>query len=114
MTVNRAKSAADRIITRHGGEAALVRETDAPVNPWDDPGGVVILPVLLIETGYSIDYVSNTLVQAGDIMVAIASDTEPALSDKLRLRGHDPIIDMKPVQPAPGGPVTHYTIHARR
>ena len=117
--LNRAKSAADRILARYGGEAELVRleSTPEPVNPWDDPSETVevVLPVQTIESGYSIDHVGNTLIQAGDVMVVIASEAQPALTDKLRLRGRDhTIIDIKPVQPAPGGPVAHYAIHARR
>ena len=119
MTLNRAKSAADRILARYGGEAELVRleSTPEPVNPWDDPSETVevVLPVQTIETGYSIDHMNGTLIQAGDVMVVIASDVEPLLSDTLRLRGRGfMIVDIKPVQPAPGGPVAHYAIHARR
>jgi hypothetical protein len=117
--LNRAKSAADRILARYGGEAELVRleAGTEPEFPWDPPAEdqEVYLPVQAIETGSSSDYLGDTLIEAGDVVCVIASDTEPRLSDKLRLRGHDHVIlDIKPVQPAPGGPLSHYSIHARR
>lgn len=116
---NRAKSAADRILARYGGQAELVRieSTSEPQSPWDPPSQTVEVmhPVQTIETGYSIDHMNGALIQAGDVMVVIASDIEPLLSDTLRLRGRvHMIVDIKPVQPAPGGPVAHYAIHARR
>lgn len=114
MTLNRARSAADRILARYGGEASLERETGPQQNPWDPPAGVVSIPVQAIETGFEQDYLVGGSVIAGDVMLLIRSDVAPAMTDRLTLRGRDyTIVALFPVQPAPAGLLIHTRLHAR-
>ena len=110
----RARSIADRLITRHGGPALLVRDGEPPVNPWDPPGGEQQLPVNFLEGGFTIDLIDGTLIQAGDVLGVMGGDTAPRLSDKLRWRGQDHVlVGIHPVQPDGDGPPVHWRLHAR-
>ncbi len=120
-TYERHRATADRLIARYGGGAELVRIEGGtpPQNPWDPPGDQqeVLYSVQFIETGYAIDHMAGTLIQTGDVIgvIAVPASITPALTDKLRLRGQDfHIMDVKPVQPAPGAPVLQFAIQARR
>lgn len=120
-TYERHRATADRLIARYGGGCSLVRIEggEIPQNPWDPPGDQqeVLYPVQFIETGYAIDHQAGTLIQTGDVVgvIAVPATITPALTDRLRLRGHDfSIMDVKPVQPAPGALVLQFAIQARR
>ena len=120
MKHTRHQSTATRLITRHGGAADLVRTEGGtePQNPWDPPGDAVdvFYPVTILETGYQQDYHAGTLIQAGDKLglVAVSASITPNLSDRLRIDGRTySIMEIKPVQPAPGGAVVAYSYQAR-
>ena len=119
MKHTRHQSTATRLITRHGGAADLVRTEGGtePQNPWDPPsGGDVLYPVTIIEAVYQKDYHPDGLIQAGDKLgtMAVSASITPNLSDRLRIEGRTySIMEIKPVQPAPGGAVVAYSYQAR-
>ena len=115
---HRARDTAQRLLNRHGGPADLVRVTSSQATPWDEGGTTTaLLPVQMVETGATEDTVGGTLIETGDIVGVMIPEggVVPALSDKLRLRGHDhALVELQPVQPDPSGPVIHWRFQARR
>lgn len=118
MIRDRIQSIATRIITRHGGAAALVRQ-GPPTGPVFDPtpGEIIAYPVTILETGYDEQYKPATLVQAMDRvgMIAASADITPALSDLLRVEGVDyALMELTPITPAPDGIAIAFGFVARR
>ncbi len=113
----RARAAADRLITRHGGAALLVQQGAVPLNPWDPPATLSETPVQIVETGATDDYQPATLVQAGDRVgvMAVPASVTPSLSDRLKVGGLEfALLELTAMQPDPGGVIVAYRYHARR
>jgi len=117
MKHTRHQSTATRLITRHGGAGALVRAGEVTGPEWAPVfGPELVLPVTILETGYQQDYHAGTLIQAGDKLglMAVSASVTPGLSDRLEIDGREyQMVEVKPVQPAPGGAVVAYSYQAR-
>ena len=113
---SRARTTADRLLARHGGEATLLRTTTVPgANSWDPPTVTTTqTPVQFIETGVELDLVDGQTVQEGDLLGMMSASVTPELVDVLSVNGKlYTLLSIKPVQPAPGEPITHFTVHGR-
>mgnify|MGYP005854658029 CR=1 FL=1 len=113
---SRARTTADRLLARHGGEATLLRtETIPPENSWESPTVTTTsTPVQFTETGVELDLVDGQTVQEGDLVGMLSASVEPELIDLLRVNGRIyTLLSIRPVQPAPGEPITHFSIHGR-
>lgn len=117
-TYTRHRATSDRILNRWGGTAYLVREGEPGGTEWEpEPGEDELHAVSFIETGYALDHDSGTLIAAGDLLgiFAVPADIIPTMADRFQVNGAEHvIIDLKPIQPAPGAPVLQFAIHARR
>lgn len=119
MTLNRTKSAADRILARYGGQAVLSRTTTTGGGPADPTGGTVTTEthnVQFIEVAAKAEFLSAGLILSTDL-TGIMQPSEGITAkpgDVLTLNGKSHfILNAAPVRPAPGGPVIHISIHAR-
>ena len=121
-TYTRHRATADRLIGRYGGAAVLVRivrGTIDPDQPWIPVTDVEVLtPVSYIETGYQVGLHDGTLIQSGDVLgvMAVPATVTPTVAvDRLRVGGADYLLlDVKPIQPAPGAAVLQFAFQARR
>ncbi|GGO89034.1 hypothetical protein GCM10011348_45840 [Marinobacterium nitratireducens] len=112
----RLEATAQRLIAANGKAVTLVR-AGAPTGPeWDpQPGPDTEHAAIMVETGYSLAYRSETLIQAGDKLGLISTDLDiaPAMSDKIKIDGDTyEFIDLQPLNP--GGTTLLYQFQARK
>lgn len=107
---------AERLI-RENGKVAYVVVPGAPFgDPWNpQPGEPTEEAVYFVETGYKIDDRNQTLIQQGDKLGIVSTETGvvPEKDRAIKIDGTTyQMIDVQPLNP--GGTVMLYEIHARR
>ena len=117
MTARHAALSA-RLVTRFGGSATLARTTGADESTYPPtPGTETTWTVQLIETGAETETRNGTLVETGDLVVAMLPHDEetPEIGDRLTAGGETyTLTAVHPVRSDPAGPVAHYRIEAKR
>ena len=103
--------AVDRLLVRYGKNCELVKTTPGGYNPATgevEPGGEVAYQAHAIETGYTLENLKETLVEAGN-KAGIFKIIDPsftgdvAISMQIRLQG-DKLRNLREVQPIAPGP----------
>lgn len=101
----------DRLLARFGKDCALVHVTPGGYNPATgtvEPGGEVSYAARAIESGYTLENLGDTLIEAGNKagvfkIIDPAFDGNVAVSMQLRLAG-DKLRNLREVQPVAPGP----------
>ncbi len=107
--------AVDRLLVRYGKDCQLVKSTPGGYNPATgevEPGGEVTYQARAIETGYTLENLKETLVEAGN-KAGIFKIIDPAftgdvtVSMQIRMQG-DKLRNLREVQPVAPGPECLY------
>lgn len=113
---DRLEATARRLIKDKGFVAVIVRP-GAPTGPAHDPqpGVPTRHDCQMVETRYSMTNRDETLVQRGDKLGLISTETDvvPALPDRIEIGGEQyAFLDVQPL--APGRQTLIYKFHARK
>lgn len=112
----RMKASADRLITKFGQAATLLRPTSTGTAFNPTPGAPGEYPITVVVEVFSFREIDGTRIKRDDLKVLLAKDAltiEPATSDRLLIGGVEyAIMDVRPENP--GGTTLMWTIQARR